>query len=115
MVWHLRILRAVLRRPIADPFTLCPCTDRQEDCMRVGTVALPSGVIACAAVVAACSSGATDGMDGPIGVASSALGKHPQHVKVLFDDALSGTNGRSCATCHVPDKHFILHPADVAA
>jgi cytochrome c peroxidase len=83
--------------------------------MRVGTVALPSGVIACAAVVAACSSGATDGMDGPIGVASSALGSHAQHGKVLFDDALSGTNGRSCATCHVPDKHFILHPADVAA
>jgi cytochrome c peroxidase len=81
--------------------------------MRVRTVALPSGVIACAAVVAACSGGALD--DGPTGVAASALGSGAQKGKHLFDDALSGTNGRSCATCHVPDKHFILHPADVAA
>src|SRR5262249_25687474 len=32
-----------------------------------------------------------------------------------FEHALRGTNGRSCATCHVPGKHFVLTPADVAA
>jgi cytochrome c peroxidase len=33
--------------------------------------------------------------------------------KVLFDKAFAHTNGRSCASCHVDDKHFVLLPSDV--
>jgi cytochrome c peroxidase len=33
----------------------------------------------------------------------------------LFNNAFAGTNGRSCATCHVPEDHFGLTPAHVAA
>jgi hypothetical protein len=33
----------------------------------------------------------------------------------LFNTAFAGTNGRSCATCHVPSEHFGLTPAHVAA
>ncbi len=33
--------------------------------------------------------------------------------KLLFDDALPDTNGRSCATCHVEAEHTTLLPASV--
>lgn len=33
----------------------------------------------------------------------------------LFRQALPGTNGRSCATCHVPEDNFTLTPGHVAA
>lgn len=33
--------------------------------------------------------------------------------KVLFDNAFAHTNGRSCLSCHVDDKHFVLLPSDV--
>ncbi len=34
--------------------------------------------------------------------------------EALFETAFSGTNGRSCATCHVRDDHTVLSPAHVA-
>ncbi len=34
--------------------------------------------------------------------------------EALFEPAFSGTNGRSCATCHVRDDHTVLSPAHVA-
>jgi len=43
-----------------------------------------------------------------------AVDNEPGEGRHLFDHALRGTNGRSCATCHVPDRHFTLTPADVA-
>jgi cytochrome c peroxidase len=33
----------------------------------------------------------------------------------LFETAFAGTNGRSCATCHVRADHEVLNPAHVAA
>jgi cytochrome c peroxidase len=35
--------------------------------------------------------------------------------KALFEQAFPGTNGRSCATCHVLDDHTVLSPANVQA
>jgi cytochrome c peroxidase len=35
-------------------------------------------------------------------------------VEPLFEDAFQGTNGRSCATCHVPEDNFTLTPDHVA-
>ncbi|MCP3097823.1 cytochrome-c peroxidase [Myxococcus sp. K15C18031901] len=34
--------------------------------------------------------------------------------KQLFEQPFPGTNGRSCATCHVPEDHFTLTPTHVA-
>src|SRR5690606_25779731 len=33
----------------------------------------------------------------------------------LFETAFPGTNGRSCATCHVREDHTVLKPAHVIA
>lgn len=35
-------------------------------------------------------------------------------VEPLFKEAFQGTNGRSCATCHVPEDNFTLTPDHVA-
>ncbi len=35
--------------------------------------------------------------------------------EVLFETAFPGTNGRSCASCHVRAEHTVLTPANVAA
>ncbi|MDC0710311.1 cytochrome c peroxidase [Stigmatella sp. ncwal1] len=35
-------------------------------------------------------------------------------VEPLFKEAFQGTNGRACATCHVPEDNFTLTPAHVA-
>ncbi|MCY1058091.1 c-type cytochrome [Nannocystis sp. SCPEA4] len=35
-------------------------------------------------------------------------------VEPLFKEAFRGTNGRSCATCHVPEDNFTLTPEHVA-
>lgn len=35
--------------------------------------------------------------------------------EALFETAFTGTNGRSCATCHVRADHTVLNPAHVAA
>ena len=89
--------------------------------MKLRTGASASGVLVCAILAAACSSAdgsVSDGpaSDGPVGEATSAL----DVVDVVegafeFAKALPGTNGRSCATCHVPEDHFTLTPAHVAA
>jgi cytochrome c peroxidase len=42
-------------------------------------------------------------------------GHHPANGEQLFGTAFSGTNGRSCATCHVVEEHTSLHPEHVAA
>jgi cytochrome c peroxidase len=48
-----------------------------------------------------------------------AVGATAAHAKLdgqtLFDTPFSGTNGRSCATCHVPEDNFVLTPAHVAS
>ncbi|MCP3061691.1 cytochrome-c peroxidase [Myxococcus sp. K38C18041901] len=38
----------------------------------------------------------------------------PLTGKQLFEQPFPGTNGRACATCHVPEDHFTLTPAHVA-
>ncbi|MFY0539457.1 hypothetical protein [Nannocystis pusilla] len=35
-------------------------------------------------------------------------------MEPLFKEAFQGTNGRSCATCHVPEDNFTLTPDHVA-
>ncbi len=39
----------------------------------------------------------------------------PDIGRFFFDHALPETNGRSCATCHVAEQHFVLLPATVEA
>ncbi len=46
--------------------------------------------------------------------ASVSLAQSPQELgEQLFHQALPGTNGRSCATCHVPKDNFTLTPEHV--
>jgi cytochrome c peroxidase len=42
-------------------------------------------------------------------------GHHPPDGEELFTTAFPGTNGRSCASCHVVEEHTSLHPEHVAA
>jgi cytochrome c peroxidase len=46
---------------------------------------------------------------------SLSLAHHPPNGKRLFAEAFPGTNGRSCATCHVLEEHTVLTPANVSA
>lgn len=41
-------------------------------------------------------------------------GHQPPSGEDLFDTAFAGTNGRSCATCHVREDHTALTPAHVS-
>lgn len=84
--------------------------------MKLGTGVLTSGVVTLAALAAACSSSVGSATEDSVGEASSAC----SIVDVLegaehFSKPLSGTNGRSCATCHVETEHFSLSPQHVAA
>jgi cytochrome c peroxidase len=80
--------------------------------MNTRTGALALGLIAGAASLAACSGEAAEG---PLGEAESALSAPAKDGKHLFDHALPGTNGRSCATCHVQNEHTALSLENVAA
>jgi cytochrome c peroxidase len=42
-------------------------------------------------------------------------GHHPRSGEQLFETPFAGTNGRSCATCHVREDHTALTPAHVQA
>jgi cytochrome c peroxidase len=58
--------------------------------------------------------------DGPVNEAgttsvSAAVKQKQPDGEELFNTAFAGTNGRSCASCHVPGEHFALTPAHVAA
>ncbi len=49
-----------------------------------------------------------------LGGASTCPAQTPRELgEQLFHQALPGTNGRSCATCHVPEDNFTLTPAHV--
>jgi cytochrome c peroxidase len=72
------------------------------------------------AVLAGC--GGRDGAedpaeDGAIGTAESADIEDPlvTQGRDLFSDGTLGTNGRSCATCHVLNEHTQLSPASAQA
>src|SRR5262245_52470089 len=78
--------------------------------LRIGW--MPLGVIAGAGLLAACTAEAPTL---PVGEAAGALGGDVVAGKQLFEEPLPGTNGRSCATCHVADQHFALTVPDVAA
>jgi cytochrome c peroxidase len=61
----------------------------------------------------ACSGPAEE--TGTDAVAFAALGNQPvAQGEALFETAFPGTNGRSCATCHVRADHTVLTPAHVA-
>ena len=52
----------------------------------------------------------------PESTAVAAAVKHKKpNGEELFETAFPGTNGRSCATCHVREDHTGLTPAHVAA
>src|SRR4051812_39757042 len=76
----------------------------------IRTRVLPSGALVLSVLFAACSSAPADA---PIGVAHSA--DEGLSGKKLFENPLSGTNGRSCATCHVASDSLTLTPAHVSA
>jgi cytochrome c peroxidase len=71
---------------------------------------LASGALILGALSAACSS-TPAGV--PVGVAVSA--DNGVSGKDLFENPLDGTNGRSCATCHVAADSLALTPAHVSA
>ncbi|HEV8551528.1 MAG TPA: hypothetical protein VGQ57_20915 [Polyangiaceae bacterium] len=48
-----------------------------------------------------------------MGSTTQASNPHRPNGEELFDTAFAGTNGRSCATCHVRDDHTALTPAHV--
>ncbi len=51
-----------------------------------------------------------------LGGVSASPAQTPQELgERLFHQALPGTNGRSCASCHVPEDNFTLTPAHVEA
>jgi cytochrome c peroxidase len=85
--------------------------------MNVPTGALRLAVFAGTALLGACSSEPSDEPpDGPLGEAASASSGDPHAGAALFYDALPGTNGRACGTCHVGGSgHFALSVPDVAA
>ena len=73
-------------------------------------------VVVVMAVLAGCA-GADSGddfEDGPEGVAQLADTEDPIVTlgRELFSDGTLGTNGRSCATCHVLNEHTQLSPAN---
>ncbi len=111
--------------------------------MKFRTGAPASGAMICAIVLAACSSAIGPTTDEPVGEATSAIGSSGCDGNgnsnggndnsggddgnlggtivdtiaggIAFNHALPGTNGRSCATCHVPEDHFTLTPEHVKA
>lgn len=80
--------------------------------MSMRSSALAFSTLTCAALLAACSSSTEDG---PVDQAQSAFTDPIEEGKLEFDNALHGTNGRSCATCHVEDEHTALSIPHVAA
>jgi cytochrome c peroxidase len=83
--------------------------------MNLKTGAIPVGGV-CALLLSACSSATESSTDEQVGVATSADGVGDVLAGAFhFDVALPGTNGRSCATCHVPEDHFTLTPQHVTA
>jgi hypothetical protein len=70
-------------------------------------------------LLSACG-GIADEPDAQLGSVVEALGNgnghghHPPSGEDLFETAFAGTNGRSCATCHVREDHTALTPAHVA-
>ncbi|MFT3772619.1 MAG: cytochrome c peroxidase [Minicystis sp.] len=68
-----------------------------------------------AASLAACSEAPVP-LDTPVGTAVQTHSIGQAHAgQGFFDGALSGTNGRACATCHPEGEHTTLLPASVAA
>lgn len=63
----------------------------------------------------ACSGPAADEL-GTTGTVSQAVSQNQaaHHGEELFETAFPGTNGRSCASCHVLADHAVLKPARVA-
>ncbi|WP_437898969.1 cytochrome c peroxidase [Sorangium sp. So ce124] len=77
-------------------------------------VALPSAALI-AAGLAACSE-APEPPSLLVGTASDPASRGQAHAgQRFFDEPLSGTNGRACATCHPESEHTALIPASVAA
>jgi cytochrome c peroxidase len=80
------------------------------------TTPLFGGVVFLA--LSACGGVASDGEESSKS-ASAALSRGHGHPPLdgarLFDQPFPGTNGRSCATCHVRDEHTVLTPANVSA
>jgi cytochrome c peroxidase len=62
--------------------------------------------------MSACSDDSTEVVSGPGGTGGAAAGARAGEK--LFSEPFPDTNGRSCATCHVPEDNFTLTPARVA-
>lgn len=63
----------------------------------------------------ACSGSADEPVTGSVTLAASGGNQASKQGETLFQNAFPGTNGRSCATCHVLEDHAVLNPAHVAA
>jgi cytochrome c peroxidase len=60
--------------------------------------------------------GSVEGSDSSsVAVTTQAANPQVTNGEELFDNAFPGTNGRSCASCHVRTDHTVLTPAHVQA
>jgi cytochrome c peroxidase len=80
--------------------------------MKIDNRALAVCLVAAALMPVACTSSSADE---PTAEAQSALEGRARAGKHFFDNALPGTNGRSCATCHSESTHTALLPSEVVA
>src|SRR5262245_7339551 len=72
--------------------------------------------MAMGAAMAGCSGGAPAPDGERVGPAAAAVAAgNARAGKRLFAEPFPGTNGRSCATCHVESEHTALRPASVVA
>jgi len=72
-------------------------------------IALQFSLLALGACSAPAEEAATESVASELPVGLAHRGER------LFETAFPGTNGRSCATCHVREDHTVLNPAHVAA
>jgi cytochrome c peroxidase len=82
---------------------------------RMGVVGVSAAVALFA--LSACGGVAEESTTSTVSAADSKSNGHHHQPdgEELFDTAFHGTNGRSCATCHVREEHTSLHPENVAA
>jgi cytochrome c peroxidase len=88
---------------------------RVPDLLRTCSALLLGGLLACSADVPPGAPAATDDWQDLPEAQAQPLSAEARAGQKLFETPFPGTNGRSCATCHVMTEATTLLPASVAA